>query len=146
MANHPGGSEKIMLAAGKAIDPFWNLYRQHYSSSAPAELLAEMRIGTLDPNEAPLEVDATNPYSNDPARHPGLVFHRCALSAIVTCRIEHWRIRTTSLKLPPSVVVRPTGCSSIAMRTVAFLCFTVRSLGGVVSMVHLRRCGLGGQA
>jgi sulfite oxidase len=27
MANHPGGSEKLMLAAGKAVEPFWNVYR-----------------------------------------------------------------------------------------------------------------------
>lgn len=25
IANHPGGKDKIMLAAGKAIDPFWHL-------------------------------------------------------------------------------------------------------------------------
>lgn len=28
VANHPGGKEKIMLAAGKNVAPFWNIYRQ----------------------------------------------------------------------------------------------------------------------
>ena len=28
VANHPGGKDKIMLAAGKAIDPFWPLSGQ----------------------------------------------------------------------------------------------------------------------
>jgi cytochrome b involved in lipid metabolism len=23
---HPGGSEKIMMAAGKSVDPYWNIY------------------------------------------------------------------------------------------------------------------------
>ena len=27
---HPGGASKIMLAAGKAIDPYWNLFQQHF--------------------------------------------------------------------------------------------------------------------
>jgi cytochrome b involved in lipid metabolism len=36
VANHPGGSDKIMMAAGAAIDPFWNLYRQHLNRSAAA--------------------------------------------------------------------------------------------------------------
>ena len=27
--NHPGGVNKIMLAAGQSIEPFWSLYRQH---------------------------------------------------------------------------------------------------------------------
>lgn len=26
---HPGGTSKLMLAAGGAIDPFWALYQQH---------------------------------------------------------------------------------------------------------------------
>ena len=27
VANHPGGSEKIILAAGGPVEPWWNLYR-----------------------------------------------------------------------------------------------------------------------
>ena len=38
VANHPGGSDKIMMAAGKAIDPFWNLYRQHLNRCDGATL------------------------------------------------------------------------------------------------------------
>ena len=25
--NHPGGSDKIVLAAGKSVEPFWRIYR-----------------------------------------------------------------------------------------------------------------------
>jgi cytochrome b involved in lipid metabolism len=27
--NHPGGKERIMLAAGGSVEPFWSLYPQH---------------------------------------------------------------------------------------------------------------------
>lgn len=27
IANHPGGSDKIVLAAGKSVEPFWSIYR-----------------------------------------------------------------------------------------------------------------------
>ena len=27
--NHPGGKDKIMLSAGKSIEPYWNIYKQH---------------------------------------------------------------------------------------------------------------------
>ena len=40
-----------MLAAGKAIDPFWHLYQQHYASPLPHQLLEEMKIGELDPKD-----------------------------------------------------------------------------------------------
>ena len=52
--SHPGGVSKIMLAAGKAIDPFWRVYQQHENSKLPRQLLAGMRIGSLDPTEPPL--------------------------------------------------------------------------------------------
>jgi hypothetical protein len=27
LSSHPGGSEKLMQAAGKAVEPYWNVYR-----------------------------------------------------------------------------------------------------------------------
>lgn len=44
--NHPGG-DKILLAAGGAVDPYWNIYQQHKTPEV-LELLEEMRIGNLD--------------------------------------------------------------------------------------------------
>ena len=68
IVSHPGGVGKIMLAAGKAIDPFWRIYQQHTNSKLPKQLLSEMRIGTLDPNEPAVEVDENDPYANEPVR------------------------------------------------------------------------------
>eukprot|EP01031_Cornospumella_fuschlensis_P027692 gene27692-33446_t len=72
--NHPGGKDKIMLAAGDDIEPFWNVYRQHYNSSLPKELLQGMKIGNLHPDDlAALNAErsksqgsADDPYSKDP--------------------------------------------------------------------------------
>ncbi|CAE6921515.1 SUOX [Symbiodinium sp. KB8] len=72
--NHPGGKDKIMLAAGKAIDPFWRIYQQHTGRGNALELLESMRIGDLsDPPDTTRT--ASDPYDSDPERHPGLIFH-----------------------------------------------------------------------
>jgi len=46
IASHPGGSEKIKLAAGKGVEPFWALYKQ-------VSLVTETRRAE--------ECEATNP-------------------------------------------------------------------------------------
>lgn len=33
--NHPGGSEKILMAAGQPMEPFWHIYQQHFASNLP---------------------------------------------------------------------------------------------------------------
>ncbi len=49
IANHPGGTEKILMAAGASVDAYWQLYPQHYTSAAALTALARRRVGTLDP-------------------------------------------------------------------------------------------------
>ena len=49
VAGHPGGAEKILMAAGGSADAFWRLYPQHYRSAAALQALAQRRVGTLDP-------------------------------------------------------------------------------------------------
>ena len=44
--NHPGG-EKILLAAGGSVEPFWALYAQHKTEEV-MEILESLRIGNLD--------------------------------------------------------------------------------------------------
>jgi sulfite oxidase len=47
---HPGGEEKIMLAAGGSIDPFWEMYSFHKKDDLYT-LLEKYKIGQLDPSE-----------------------------------------------------------------------------------------------
>ncbi|GMT05602.1 hypothetical protein PENTCL1PPCAC_27776, partial [Pristionchus entomophagus] len=71
--SHPGG-DKILMAAGGAVDPFWALYAQHKTEDV-MEVLETLRVGSLDPTEpAPVQtVDASDPFSTDPPRHPALI-------------------------------------------------------------------------
>jgi len=80
--NHPGGSEKIMMAAGAAIEPFWHLYRQHFASDQPMNLMEKMVIGTLceedqDKIDEAMEkiAEENDPYDLEPTRHPALIVH-----------------------------------------------------------------------
>lgn len=67
---HPG-SDKLMLAAGNAIDPFWHVYQQHNTPQVLA-LLEQYRIGNLEASERVGTEDLENPWANEPKRHPVL--------------------------------------------------------------------------
>jgi cytochrome b involved in lipid metabolism len=43
---HPGGN-KILLAAGGALEPFWSLYAVHKTSTQVPQLLRDMKIGRI---------------------------------------------------------------------------------------------------
>jgi sulfite oxidase len=47
---HPGGGEKIMMVAGGALDPFWEMYSFHKKQEV-LDLLNKYRIGNLDPKD-----------------------------------------------------------------------------------------------
>uniref|UniRef100_A0A915MIX5 Cytochrome b5 heme-binding domain-containing protein n=1 Tax=Meloidogyne javanica TaxID=6303 RepID=A0A915MIX5_MELJA len=47
--SHPGG-DKILLAAGNSIEPYWLIYAQHKTDEV-LELLEELRIGSLSKDE-----------------------------------------------------------------------------------------------
>ena len=46
IAHHPGGSQKVILAAGGALEPFWALYAVHNTQHV-RDWLEEFRIGSL---------------------------------------------------------------------------------------------------
>jgi sulfite oxidase len=69
--SHPGGKDKIMLAAGQSIDPYWNAYRQHDNQNVQ-EILETMKIGEIIDYEPTTDID---PYINDPIRDINLKFH-----------------------------------------------------------------------
>lgn len=77
LAHHPGGTTKLMLAAGGSLDPFWNLYKQHLAGNVQT-LLEQHRIGNLDPADAAsaaAAVDENDPYAHEPKRHPALRYN-----------------------------------------------------------------------
>lgn len=73
--NHPGGKDKILLAAGKSLEPYWNVYKQHTNNpSIINDILEPMKIGLLsDYDEKKNKGD--DPYINDPQRDSDLYFH-----------------------------------------------------------------------
>lgn len=67
---HPGGSQRIMMAAGGGIDTFWSMYQQHQTKDV-REMLEQYRIGDLEGGAG--EVPQGDPYGGEPERHPALV-------------------------------------------------------------------------
>lgn len=57
-----------MLAAGSAIDPFWNIFQQHNTPEI-LELLESFRIGNIDEQNDVNTKDVFDPWSNEPKRH-----------------------------------------------------------------------------
>ncbi|XP_020500776.1 sulfite oxidase, mitochondrial [Labrus bergylta] len=72
VAMHPGG-EKILLAAGGALEPFWALYAVHNQEHV-LEILSEYKVGELSAEDQKKQqtVKSSDPYSSDPVRHPAL--------------------------------------------------------------------------
>jgi sulfite oxidase len=73
VALHPGGT-KILLAAGKELAPFWELYNVHKSEEVQ-EMLEEMCIGELAPGEMEKRqiVDLSDPFALEPLRNKELI-------------------------------------------------------------------------
>lgn len=70
---HPGGKERIILASGHSIEPFWKMYQQH-STNEVMEILETLRIGNISNEERNKTViDLNDPYANDPERIPALI-------------------------------------------------------------------------
>ncbi|XP_072927023.1 sulfite oxidase, mitochondrial isoform X2 [Hemitrygon akajei] len=67
---HPGG-DKILLAAGGALEPFWSIYAVHKQEHV-YQILEEYKIGELSPEDAQVTIDVADPYGKEPLRHPVL--------------------------------------------------------------------------
>ena len=78
---HPGGSDKIMLAAGTSVDQYWVQYKQHLKPEVIDKILKPMKIGTIkdyDKNKHDTINDDTinaDKYINEPIRSTNLDFH-----------------------------------------------------------------------
>jgi sulfite oxidase len=63
--SHPGGNEKLMQAAGGPVEPYWNIYQQHYNQEV-IDILKPYKIGTIKGFTETEEL--IDPYKNDPER------------------------------------------------------------------------------
>ena len=72
---HPGGKDKIMLAAGKGLEPYWNIYRQHLNDNIINNILSPLKIGILSDYDPNKYINTTDPYLSDPKRNDLLKFH-----------------------------------------------------------------------
>ena len=73
---HPGGCDKIMLAAGKSVEPYWNIYKQHSNNKDLMNtILPDLKIGTISDYDPNKYKNYTDPYIHDPIRNPNLIYH-----------------------------------------------------------------------
>ncbi|XP_077996158.1 sulfite oxidase-like [Glandiceps talaboti] len=69
---HPGG-DRVMMAAGGSLDPFWEVFEIHKKAHV-FSLLEEYRIGNLSKEgRTKHETDRNDPFWNDPPRHPAII-------------------------------------------------------------------------
>lgn len=73
VSKHPGGSGKIMMAAGGSIEPFWVIFANHNVPEIH-RLLESMRIGNVDMSDDDRSKagEVYDPYGNEPRRHKAL--------------------------------------------------------------------------
>lgn len=78
---HPGGKEKISLAAGGFLEPFWEVFTIHHKQ-AVYDILESLRIGDVDLKSLEVYMEAqekkkveqmADPFANEPARWEGLI-------------------------------------------------------------------------
>ncbi|KAG8229824.1 hypothetical protein J437_LFUL008792, partial [Ladona fulva] len=68
---HPGG-DKILMAAGGSVEPFWMLYGVHKDPAILA-MMEKYRIGNISEEDAQVATsNMEDPYANEPRRHPAL--------------------------------------------------------------------------
>ncbi|XP_006815733.1 sulfite oxidase-like [Saccoglossus kowalevskii] len=69
---HPGG-DRIMMAAGGGLEPFWEVFEIHQNAKV-FEQLELYRIGNLaKEGRKEYTPDPNNPFANDPLRHPAII-------------------------------------------------------------------------
>lgn len=77
---HPGGSERIKLAAGGPVDKFWTVFTQH-RTPAVQEILKDYKIGRLHEDDVKAVRDSISSSENEgdyglePVRSPALLVH-----------------------------------------------------------------------
>ena len=68
---HPGGPDKISMAIGGSVEPFWDLYSVHLNDHV-FKVLESLRIGNVDPSDEKQTFESSDYYGHEPKRHPAL--------------------------------------------------------------------------
>jgi len=76
---HPG-ADKLLMAAGGSVEPFWRMYAVHLNNKVIYGMLEQYRIGNLkqtdvDSQKALLKA-SDDPFANAPKRHPALLVNQ----------------------------------------------------------------------
>jgi sulfite oxidase len=71
---HPGGTDRLLMAAGMDLEPYFDIYTEHYRGHV-LPFLQRFKIGRLTDADAAKvkKFEFSNPYANDPERHPDLL-------------------------------------------------------------------------
>jgi len=71
---HPGGTDRLLMAGGMDLEPFWEVYTEHFRGHV-VPFMERFKIGRLSDADAKKSKDFefSNPYANDPERHPDLL-------------------------------------------------------------------------
>lgn len=66
--------QRLMMAAGQDLEPYWNVYRQHFRGHV-IEWMEKYRIGNVSPEEAEAnkKVNFGDMFETDPERSPDLL-------------------------------------------------------------------------
>jgi len=76
---HPG-AEKLLMAAGGSVEPFWRMYAVHLNNKVIYEMLEQYRIGNLKQEDVESQkeslLNSDDPFANAPSRHPALLVNQ----------------------------------------------------------------------
>ena len=68
---HPGGTDRLLMAAGMDLVPFFNIFTEHYRGHV-LPFMQRFRIGCLNKRRCK-DFEFTNPHANDPEWRPVLL-------------------------------------------------------------------------
>lgn len=71
---HPGGLPRLLMAAGQDLEPYWEVYRQHFRGHIMS-WLEKYRVANLSPEDAKeaANFEFGDMYETDPVRDPNLL-------------------------------------------------------------------------
>ena len=90
---HPGGKDKILLAAGTSVEPYWQKYIQHVNPFILETIMTPMKIGEISDYNPCKYNNIKDIYIDEPIRSNELYFHKikpCNAEVNPETLIEKW--------------------------------------------------------